>query len=173
MPKNDRLAPGSRRDGIVGLEAVPADEVDVVVDLVGKNEEALVGVFHRKKNRSLREAEALGEMHKLGLLAENLGKFGIINFKRQLGILSLGIGRVFLVGEVQDFRLLGGSREGLKKGDAGKDRESGCPSKENGCWHVWSLGQPFFGTRFFIQQKGHQAKPSHFQIVLDDTERRA
>ena len=131
MPKNDRLAPGGWRDGIIWREAVPADEVDVVVDLVGKNEEALVRVFHREKDWALCEAKALGKMHKCGLLAEDFCERWIINFQRQLGILSLRIRRVFLVGKVQDFRLLGGSREGLKKEDAGKDRESGCPSKEN------------------------------------------
>ena len=152
---------------------MPANEVDVVVDLVGENEEALVGVFYRKKDRALREAKALGEMHKCGLLAENFCERWIINLKRQLGILSFRVGRVFLVGQVQDFRLLGGSREGLKKGDAGKDREEGCQSKENGCWHHWSLGQPFFGTRFFIQQNVHPPKAWHFQIVLDDAGARA
>jgi hypothetical protein len=30
---------------------------------------------------------------------------------------------------------LGGSWDGLEKGGAGKDRESGCPLKWRGCWH--------------------------------------
>jgi hypothetical protein len=112
-------------------------------------------------------------MHKLGLLAENFCEFLIVNFQRQLRILSFWVGRIFLVGQVQDFRLLGRSCESLKKGSADNDRENGCPLKWRGCWHAQSLGQPFLGTRFFIQQNVHSAKAWHFQIVLDDARGRA
>ena len=54
-------------------------------------------------------------MNKLGLLAENFCEFLIVNFQRQLRILSFRVGRVFLVGQVQDFRLLGGYRRGMEK----------------------------------------------------------
>lgn len=74
-------------------------------------------------------------MNKLGMLAENFCEFLIVNFQRQLRVLSFRVGRIFLVGQVQDFRLLGGSWDGLEKGGAGKDRESGCPLKWRGCWH--------------------------------------
>jgi hypothetical protein len=68
---------------------------------------------------------------------------------------------------------LGRGREGVKKGNADKGREGGYTPKWRGCWHARSLGEPLFGTRFFIQQNVHPAKAWHFQILLDEASRQA
>lgn len=119
MAENDRLAPGGGRDGIVGRETVPADEVDVVVDLVGEDEIALRRVFHLQVNRPFGEAEALGEVDEFRLGAEDFGELVVVDLERKLRILLLGVGRVFLVGESADFDFLG----------RGVDREGDSSSK--------------------------------------------
>ena len=102
---------------------MPADEVDVVVDLIGEDEIAGVRVFHLQINRSFGEAKAVCEMNELGLLAEDFGKRVVVNFQRQLRILRLGIRWVFLVGEIADFDFLG-QRRGGQEMNAKDDPES-------------------------------------------------
>ena len=59
-------------------------------------------------------------MHKSRFFAKNLRKRGIINLQRQLGILSLRVGRVFLVGGLESLSLL------RKSGERHKCRRTGC-----------------------------------------------
>ena len=61
---------------------MPADEVDVVVDLISEDEVAGVRVFHLQINRPLGEAKAVREADELWLLAEDFGELVIIDFER-------------------------------------------------------------------------------------------